>query len=310
MKPANNGTSSVLLPLRLFSDAAGRNDFGYHNGAVLCVGGHDLVFSPQEMTVPRQQIDAFDPLGGASGTGAWTASAQLSIGRACPMAVILPDGRITVIGGSDTTAQASNPIVKKAEYVTMSPGGPGGLNLAVEQGQDSMADFRAYHTIAVLLTDGRILVAGGRPGGSDNDPFERATYTILSPDYISPTKPRPSIAFVSNKVLNRKNDPSAPTNPVLTTNLSVSAQTTSSPTAFEAVLISLGSMTHAFDMNQRYVQLEISNAQQQFPTPVGVEAWSLTLEAPEYRWAPPGFYMLFIVNQDGIPSTAAMIRLE
>ena len=58
-------------------------------------------------------------------------------------------------------------------------------------------------------------------------------------------------------------------------------------------------MTHAFNQNQRYVPLTFQSA-----------AGGLNLQAPaNANLAPPGYYMLFIVDTSGIPSVAAMVRL-
>ena len=62
----------------------------------------------------------------------------------------------------------------------------------------------------------------------------------------------------------------------------------------------LGSMTHAFDMNQRYVQLAA--------TPQGTNAVQVTGPA-NVQTAPPGYYMLFVLNANRIPSVARFVRV-
>ena len=65
-------------------------------------------------------------------------------------------------------------------------------------------------------------------------------------------------------------------------------------------LIALGSVTHAFDMNQRFTWLTFSKT-----------ASGLTIQAPTNRnTAPPGYYMLFILTSNGVPSKARIIRLR
>lgn len=69
----------------------------------------------------------------------------------------------------------------------------------------------------------------------------------------------------------------------------------------EAVLISLGSMTHSIDMNQRNVQLQI----------ISQDAGTATLRGPiNGATAPPGFYMLFILDDALTPSVAKIVKLE
>ena len=64
-------------------------------------------------------------------------------------------------------------------------------------------------------------------------------------------------------------------------------------------LIRLGSTTHAFDMNQRFQWLSFTRG-----------SGNLTVSAPTSRNdAPPGHYMVFILDANDVPSTAAIIRL-
>jgi hypothetical protein len=59
-------------------------------------------------------------------------------------------------------------------------------------------------------------------------------------------------------------------------------------------------MTHAFDMDQRYVELEITQK----------ETNSLTVKAPlDAHIAPPGYYMLFLLSDRGVPSEAGFVHL-
>lgn len=65
-------------------------------------------------------------------------------------------------------------------------------------------------------------------------------------------------------------------------------------------LTRLGSVTHAFDSNQRFNELSF------VPTSGG-----LTVTTPASRnLAPPGHYMLFILNGNGVPSKARIIRIR
>jgi hypothetical protein len=69
----------------------------------------------------------------------------------------------------------------------------------------------------------------------------------------------------------------------------------------EAVLIGLGSMTHSFDSNQRYVQLAL--------TP-GAAGTATIAGPPDPETAPPGYYMLFLVDANRTPSVAAIVRVR
>ena len=66
------------------------------------------------------------------------------------------------------------------------------------------------------------------------------------------------------------------------------------------VLVRNGAVTHAFNMDQRLVAMS-------FTARVGV----LTVTAPpNANIAPPGYYMLFLVNNSGVPSVGFMTRLD
>jgi hypothetical protein len=65
-------------------------------------------------------------------------------------------------------------------------------------------------------------------------------------------------------------------------------------------LIALGSVTHAFDMSQRFMWLTFTRTSS-----------GLTVKAPTNRnTAPPGYYMLFILNSNAVPSKARIIQLR
>ena len=58
-------------------------------------------------------------------------------------------------------------------------------------------------------------------------------------------------------------------------------------------------MTHSVNMEQRYVPLTFTAG-----------AGSLTATAPaNANVAPPGVYMLFVVDADGVPSVAKMVTV-
>jgi hypothetical protein len=82
-----------------------------------------------------------------------------------------------------------------------------------------------------------------------------------------------------------------------------SSLTVSTPNAgsiAKVSLIALGSVTHAFDMGQRFMWLTFTKG-----------ASALSVQAPASRnTAPPGYYMLFILDSTGVPSKAKIIQLH
>ena len=158
------------------------------------------------------------------------------------------------------------------EYQTMKydPGTDTWTNMAVQTPR------RAYHSTAVLLPDGRIMSAGDTGAGGG-----RQLIDFFSPPYLF-QGPRPVID-------------AAPSNVAYGDTFSI---TTSGAPATEAVLMAPGATTHADEMNARRVELAVT------PTAGGFSA-----TAPSPRVAPPGYYMLFTVTADGIPSVASWVHL-
>jgi Domain of unknown function (DUF1929) len=135
---------------------------------------------------------------------------------------------------------------------------------------------RAYHSTAVLLPDGRIMSAGDTGSGGG-----RQLIDFYSPPYLF-QGPRPVITSAPSRVSYGDTFPIA----------------ASGATATRAVLMAPGATTHADEMNARHVELAIT------PTTDG-----FTASAPNARVAPPGYYMLFTVTADGIPSVASWVHL-
>jgi|tagenome__1003787_1003787.scaffolds.fasta_scaffold20919375_1 hypothetical protein len=137
------------------------------------------------------------------------------------------------------------------------------------------AERRAYHSTAVLLPDGRVLSAGDTgPGGGGN------TNEIFSPPYLFKGS-RPTITSMPDHVARG------------------TAFAITSSVGSRAVLMSPGASTHTSDMNGRIIQLS------QTATSSGIRAIG-----PANNVAPNGWYMLFVINSDGVPSIARWVHLD
>jgi hypothetical protein len=207
---------------------------------------------------------------------AWRTVASMAFPRAYHVLTMLPDGNVLVTGGGRTTGQADLPnAVYQAE--SWSPISETWTTLS------SMHAPRLYHGTALLLPNAQVLVSGSGRGYGSVAGSDQLSAEIFSPPYLF-KGPRPTIT-------------SAP--PELLYNQAFTVQTPDAGSIGSVSLISLGAMTHAFNMNQTFLTL-----------PFTAGSGSLSVTAPANgALAPPGYYMLFIINTNGVPSVAAIVRL-
>ena len=239
---------------------------------VAAIGGRPYTGMPPELN-ELIDLDAQSP--------SWGSFPGLEHPRSYPNTVQLPDRSMVTVGGDDRRDWPEPPHERTVELFDP-------ITQTWRIGPNQV-ETRAYHSTALLLPDGRVLstgddfnptgVNGTRAESSPNDTGE-----IYSPPYLFTGKPRPAIS-------------SAPT--AMRWDVPFGVQVAGD--IDEAVLIAPAAVTHANDMNQRLVPLltvaEHSNA-------------GVTLKSPpSANVAPPGWYMLFLVN-DGVPSIAKWVRLD
>ena len=190
---------------------------------------------------------------------------------------LLPDGTVLATGGGITTdAVALSGAVKAAEL--WSPVTETWTVMA------SMSVPRLYHSTALLLPDARVLIMGGGRFFGQPDSTDQLSAQIYSPPYLFKGT-RPTIT-------------AAPA--TASYGGTIAVQTPDASRIASVSLIRLGSVTHSFNMDQRYLQL-----------PFTANGGSLTVQTPaNANLAPPGYYMLFIVDTTGVPSVAATMRVQ
>jgi uncharacterized membrane protein len=209
-----------------------------------------------------------------STTPAWKYGPNMSQARIEMNAVILPNGKVLALGGSvndeDTSTASLNADLYDPASNTFSSAG-------------ANAYPRLYHSVALLLPDATVWFAGGNPSrGSYMKQME-----IYKPAYLfnsdGTQATRPSIT-------------SAPSSVSYGESFTV---TTPDTNIASVVLVRNGTVTHAFGMDQREVGLSFTAA-----------SGSLTVTAPPNgNIAPPGYYMLFLLNQSGVPSIASFLQI-
>jgi hypothetical protein len=202
----------------------------------------------------------------------WQQTASMNFPRAYHTLTTLPDGTVLATGG-ETTLDGQNYANAVLQAELWSPTSTTWTTLAPEQ------TGRLYHSTAVLLLDGRVLVAGsGRAGTAPELNAE-----IYSPPYLF-HGPRPTIS-------------SAPTAVAYGNTFTVSTPDASSISS--VALIKLSTTTHGFNNGQNFQNLGFQQL-----------AGALRITAPaNANLAPPGWYALYILNGNGVPSVAAVIQL-
>jgi len=197
---------------------------------------------------------------------AWTIVPHMAFRRMELNAVVLPTGKLLVIGGKSSANGSPDQPVLIPEIFDPDT-----------QAWDSLAPHqipRMYHSTAILLPDARVLAAGG-----DFEPSAE----IFSPPYLFQGT-RPTID-------------SAPASIGYGSNFQM--QFTSATSSNRVLLIALSSVTHSVNMGQRYILLG-----------TGLPGGTASVAGPANgNVAPPGPYMLFVVNGSGIPSIAKIVQV-
>lgn len=246
----------------------------YDDGRVLIVGGNPRDTNGTTPSIfPSAKAEVID-LNDAS--PAWREISPMSTGRRQLAATLLPDGTVLVTGGSSAPGfNAASGAVLHAEL--WDPTSETWTPLA------GAARYRGYHSGALLLPDGRVLVAGGGHPDPDDGSEERNA-EIYSPPYLF-RGARPQIGAAPQTV---------------TYGRTFAIETPQAASIVKVNWIRLSSVTHAFNQGQRINHLGFSQT-----------AGQLHVSAPPSRaLAPPGHYLLFIVNRLGVPSSAHTLRLR
>lgn len=301
--------TSVLLPLEPRLDAQ-RNAVRYAAGRVLILGGGGAEPAP-EPEIPEEaptytltsetpaddtaeilDLDAPHPQQWRwTGLGRQT---RMHRRRVMPDAVLLPDGKVFITNGGERGKSGGF----LAHLPTAHGGPPMGADLPALEPEvfDPVSEEfeplcpktvgRLYHATALLLSDGRVLV-GGHDGLLNMPPNDQSRYELelYSPPYLF-RGARPRIT-------------SAPSRVAWGSRFTV--ETPDAASIRSVALIRQGSITHQINTDQRFVGLHIRARR----------PGAIDLDAPPHGGvAPPAFYMLFLVNTNGVPSIARFVRVD
>ena len=188
---------------------------------------------------------------------------------------VLPDGTVLLTGGSVVDNQLQGSILTAELW---DPQGGTWTSLA-----DS-ALARLYHSTSLLLPDGRVLIAGGGAPG----PLTNTNVEVFSPPYL----------FNANGNLKERFSVSnAPAEASYGSTMTLDHD--SAKPISRVTLIKSGAVTHSFNMEQRFMDVDFTQ-----------QGGQVTLQLPSSASvAPPGYYMVFLLDSDGTPAKAPLFNL-
>lgn len=201
----------------------------------------------------------------------YTVAASLNSSRMHCSAVLLPDHTVFVCGGSGSNESGAQARLAGEIY------NPSTNTWTVVA---SATVTRLYHSVALLLPDGRVLTAGGNPIRGTNE----LRLEIYSPPYMSQT--RPTITSAPSSV---------------TYGQQITIATDQASNIKWVSLVKPMATTHSCDTEQRVVDFTINS--------VSGSNLIVTLTSNK-NLAPPGYYMLFVTNQSNVPSVAKWIQVS
>ncbi len=275
----NNGVSPRILTL------PSRFNRAIAEQAVSGLQASDTCNQAASVLLPPAQDQKVMIIGGGGGTATnrvnivnlnastptYTAAAYLNYARMHHNAILLPDRTVFVCNGSKVEQDVSQSTLPAEIY------NPATNAWTVVQ--TPTVNGRVYHSVAVLLPDGRVVTAGGNPDRG----FYESRIEIYSPAYMSQTRPGINSAPATTNY-----------------NATITIQTSQAANIKWVHLIRPMAPTHGLDTEQRLVDLPISSR----------TSSSLSVQITGNRnIAPPGYYMLFIVDNNNVPSVAKWIQL-
>lgn len=244
----------------------------YDEGRILLVGGCPVHRCEDAAPVATAQVIDL-----VAESPVWREVEAMSVPRHSFHATLLPDGTVLITGGTDQpgvfnrradgilSAELWDPATEA--FATVAP----------------MTAPRHFQSAAVLLHDGRVLVAGGAFGSSPDDATFAATGQIYSPAYLN-RGPRPLLDTAPSGVDHGE---------------SFIIETPHAVSVARVTAVRLSASSQGWNGAQRLLRL-----------PFTVESGELRVRAPtEPSLAPPGFYLLFILTDDGVPSVGRPLRI-
>jgi hypothetical protein len=252
----------------------------YEPGKILVVGGGGNSSWPTPDAKSATPTATAERIDLNAGSPTWQPAGSMSVPRRHLNSTILPDGQVLITGGTSGGGFVNiNQALATKTAEEWNPSTNQWTTLAAN------SRMRVYHSVSILLPDATVLhgASGNAMAGAVPVPDEN-NHEIFSPPYLFKGA-RPTIT-------------SAPTSVGYGQSFSVATPNAAQVTTVRWTHI--GTVTHAFDFGQRANTLTFTR------TATGVD-----VTAPSGpNLAPPGYYNLFILNRNGVPSTGRFIKVQ
>jgi len=287
-----------------------------HKDRLLVLGGSAAsTVPPVGALTPSASVQELRPTVNPQEPYGWSARAPLTQERVWLNGVVLPTGDVLITGGASAQGQ---PVYAPELYrigadptLPVDPTNSSTLMATPTTVAGCPGHFgptpRLYHHVAVLLPNGKVFIAGGE--SRYPEPSSHFTAELFEPPYLHQGH-RPVIDDAPAQVsFSAENDQRT---------FAVGATLPIGDTLDRVVLLRPASVTHHFDVDQRYIELDftVDSYSEPFPQPnPPIAGYSLTVTAPDEMLAPPGWYMLFVVSSKGgtghrVPSVGEFVRFQ
>jgi galactose oxidase len=262
-------------------DAMNGNAVMYDIGKILTLGGATAYQDAGSVvnTQATQRAYTIDITRGAGQPVSVARTGNMAYARSFSNSVVLPDGTVLTFGGqqhpqayTDTAGVRSPELWSPAtgQFTAMAP----------------ETSPRNYHSVGVLLRDGRVFSGGGGLCG-DGCTANHPDGQVFTPPYLlnsdGTMRTRPTITAAPSSAA---------------TGATITVTTGSAVSKF--ALVRIGSSTHSVDTDQRRVPLAV--------TAQSGNTYTLAIPADD-GVAIPGNYYLFALDAAGTPSLASIINI-
>ncbi|MFF8597618.1 galactose oxidase-like domain-containing protein [Streptomyces sp. NPDC015232] len=198
--------------------------------------------------------------------------------------VLMPDDTVFTSGGSEQYRGSSGSDILKAQFYDPR------ANAFREAAEPTVG--RNYHSEALLLPDGRVATFGSDPLYANKDNTKLGTFEQRIEVFTPPALHR---AGGDRPVLGEGPQE-------LDQNGRATFKTRDAARITTARLMRPSAVTHTTDVEQRSIELGLTK---------GADGVTVTVEVPkDPTLVPPGWYMLFVTDRDGIPSEAKWIQVS